>query len=114
MEVTVGDVWIVLQAGHGEEIVPVRRFPDIDQVHERFAVVPQEAGADLDAARGSMMRMTRDAERALASNLLEDVSRRLIGTDPLLDVQRDDVCVQKGLPGANPPVVGFADLLHLA
>jgi hypothetical protein len=40
-----------------------------------------------------MMRMTRDAERALLANLFQDVIRRLVGRDVALDVERNDVRV---------------------
>src|SRR4030095_7470678 len=56
-------------------------------------MVPQIASADLDAPRGAVMRMTGDAERALAPNLAQDVGGALIGAHVALYVERDDVRV---------------------
>ena len=51
VEVAVGDVRVVLQAGDREEIVAVGRFPDVDEIRQLVAVIPQIAGADLDPPR---------------------------------------------------------------
>ena len=93
MEVAVGDVRVVLEAGHREQVVAVGRLPDVDEIRQLVAVVPQVAGADLDAARRPVVRMAGDAERALPADLAQDVVGGLVGADVVLDVERDDVRV---------------------
>src|SRR5262245_50252095 len=72
VEVAARDVGVVLQARHREEVVSIGRFPDVDEVGQRLAVVPQVTGADLDPPRRPVMRMAGDAEAALATDLAED------------------------------------------
>src|SRR2546425_9611773 len=57
------------------------------------AMIPEVTGADLEAARGAVMGMTRDAQRVLVADFAPDVVGRLIGADVLFDVERDDVRV---------------------
>src|SRR5262245_50800031 len=79
VKVAVGDVRKVLEAGYREQIVAIAGFPYIDEIGQLIAMIPQVAGADLDPSRRAMVRMTGDAERALSSNLAQDVVGPLIG-----------------------------------
>jgi hypothetical protein len=91
VEIAARDIGVVLQAGDREQIVAVGRLPDVDEVAEIPAVVPEIAGADLETARGSVMRMACDAERVLAADFAENLVCPLVRADVGLDVQRDDV-----------------------
>ena len=71
----------VLEAGHREEVVAVGGLPHVDQVGQLVAVIPQVAGADLDAPRRAVMRVAGDAQRALPADLAQDVVGRLVGAD---------------------------------
>src|SRR5262249_25427448 len=69
-----------------------QRLPGVQvrEIAETLAAVPQEARTNLQPARGAKVRMARDADAAPASNLRQDVVRRLGRADELTDVERDD------------------------
>ena len=91
VEVAVGHVRVVLQARHRKQIVAIRRFPDVHEIRQLLAMIPEVARADLDPPRRPMMGMTGDAQRVLAADLAQDFVGRLIGADVALDVEGDDV-----------------------
>ena len=47
----------------GKEVVTVCRLPHVDQVGQLVAVIPQVAGAELDATCRPVMRVAGDAQR---------------------------------------------------
>src|SRR5215471_20345104 len=91
MEVAVGNVGVVLEARDREQIVSVGRLPDVHELGHALSVIPEIARPDLDAPRRPMMWMTRNAQPALASNLFQDLVRRLISADPLFQLEPYDV-----------------------
>jgi len=68
-----------LSPRHGKQVVSICRFPDIDQIRQLFPVVPKVARADFDPPRGSVVRVTCDAERTLPANFGKNVEGWLIG-----------------------------------
>src|SRR5215468_7418029 len=93
VEITVRHVRIVFQAGHREEVVAIRGLPHVDEPGHPLAVIPQIAGPDFHPARRAVMRMTGNAQCALPPDLLKDLLGRLIGADPLPQIQSHDVRV---------------------
>src|SRR5262249_38746463 len=68
-------------------------LPHIHEIDELLPMIPEVAGADLNAPSRAVMWMAGDAERTLTANFSEDRVCRLIGADELSKVQRDDVRV---------------------
>ena len=77
--------------GNSAARIAIGSFPHVDEISQLLAMIPQVTGADLEAPRCAVMRVTGDAQHALTTNLPKNGIRRLIGADVLLDVQRDDV-----------------------
>ena len=71
----------------------LRSVPDVHEIRQLLAMIPEITGADLDPPRGGVMRMAGDAERALPANLAQDSISALIGADVLLQPQGDDMGV---------------------
>ena len=101
VEIAVGDVRVVLQARHREQIVAVARLPYVHQIGKPLTMIPEVARADFNPPRGPVMRMARDAQTALTPDLLQDLVRGLIGADPFLQIQTDDVGVLPAAPGGH-------------
>jgi len=53
----------VFETCDGKEVVTVCRLPHVDQVGQLVAVIPQVAGAELDATCRPVMRVAGDAQR---------------------------------------------------
>ena len=91
VEVAVGHVRVVLQARHRKQIVAIRGFPQVHEIRQLLAMIPEVARADLDPPSRPMMGMTGNTQRVLAANLAQDFIGRLVGADVALDVKGDDV-----------------------
>ena len=62
VKVAVGDVRVMFETRHREQVVAIRGFPDVDEVRQLVPVIPQIAGADLDPPRRPVARVAGDAE----------------------------------------------------
>ena len=70
VKVAVGHVGKVLQAGDGEQIVAVRRFPYADEIRDIVTMIPEITGADLETPRRApMVGMAGDADRVPTADL---------------------------------------------
>ncbi len=57
VEIAVDDIRKVLEAGHREEVVAIAGLPDVNQIGELIAMIPEVARTDLNPSRRPMMGM---------------------------------------------------------